>query len=613
MSTPGKNINVINQVVAGLQREQETKFGTQILPKGVRFRLWAPLSKSVSLKVYELEHVVPMQDAGRGWYEVEVEEALPGMRYRFVLENGQEVPDPASRFQPEDVDGPSEIIDPRAYPWQDGGWRGRPWEEMIIYELHVGTFTEEGTFRAAMDRLDALVELGITAIELLPLGDFAGRWNWGYDGAHLFAPDSSYGRPEDLKALIEAAHARGLSVFLDVVYNHFGPKGNYMQVYTPLMNPEHQTPWGPAVNFDAEGSSIIRDYIFANARYWLNEYRFDGLRFDAVHAIRDYGPRHMLQDLAEQIRAATDGRQIHLMVENSDNQAGWLKRRVDGAPWLYDAQWSDDIHHSLHNAITGEAFWYYADFENRIDLVGRALAEGLAWQGEYMEHEGRTKGEPSAFLPATAFVSYAQNHDQAGNRPFGERLTHLVEPARARLWAAIYLLSPQIPMLFMGEEWAARQPFTFFSDVGEDLADAIREGRRAELESFPDHDREPPDPMAEATFRACKLDWNDREDGEHARFLSLYRRLIALRKKELVPRLFEMTGHSGHYEIIAHRALRVTWTLGDGSVLTLIANLSADPVEGINVWGSNHLWLEGFATGDTLEGWSAIFTLDKHV
>jgi maltooligosyltrehalose trehalohydrolase len=598
----------------GLQREQETKFGTQILPNGVRFRLWAPLSEAVSLKIYDLELVVPMSHVTRGWYEVEVAEARPGMRYRFVLENGQEVPDPASRFQPEEVDGPSEIIDPRSFAWQDAGWRGRPWEEAIIYEIHIGTFTPEGTFRAAIDRLDDLVDLGVTAIEIMPIADFAGRWNWGYDGVHLFAPASSYGRPEDLKALVDAAHAKGLSVFLDVVYNHFGPKGNYLQVYAPLMNAEHQTPWGPAVNFDAEGSTVIREFVFANARYWLNEFRFDGLRFDAVHEIRDYGPRHMLQDLAEQIRVSTDGRYIHLIAENSDNQAGWLKRRDDGAPWLYDGQWSDDIHHSLHNAITGENFWYYADFDNRLDLVGRALAEGMSWQGEYLEHEQREKGEPSAFLPPTAFVAYAQNHDQAGNRPFGERITQIASPAQARLWTAIVLLSPQIPMLFMGEEWAAKQPFLFFSDVGDDLADIVRQGRRKEMETFPRRGEqgEPPDPMSEATFRACKLDWADREAEEHARFLSLYKRLIALRKKEIIPRLHGMEGHSGSYELLGNRAIRVNWTLGDGSQLSMVANLSAEPYNGINVWGSDHLWLEGFATGETLEGWSVVFTLKQN-
>lgn len=606
-------MNELSRLATGLQREHETKFGTQMLPKGVLFRLWAPLSDAVSLKIYDLELVIPMTSNVRGWYEIEVEEAKPGMQYRFVLENGEEVPDPASRYQPDDVEGPSEIVDPRAYPWQDGGWRGRPWEESIVYELHIGTFTPEGTFRAAIDKLNHLVDLGINTIEILPIADFPGRWNWGYDGAHLFAPESSYGRPEDLKAFIDAAHGKNISVLLDVVYNHFGPKGNYLQIYAPLMNAEHQTPWGPAVNFDAEGSAVIRDFISSNARFWLNEYRFDGLRFDAVHEIRDYGPRHVLQDLAEQIRASTDGRHVHLIAENSDNQAGWLKRREDGEPWLYDAQWSDDIHHSLHNAITGESFWYYADFQNRIDLVGRSLAEGLGWQGEYLEHEGRDKGEPSAFLPATAFVAYAQNHDQAGNRPFGERINHLVPASSVRMWAAIYLLSPHIPMVFAGEEWGAKQPFMFFSDVGEDLADAVRQGREKEMETFP---RKPgqgkvPDPMSEETFRACKLDWLDREDGEHASFLALYRRLIALRKQEIIPRLAGMPGDSGKYQLLGNRALRVSWTLGDGSELTMVANLSSEPFNGISLWGNDHLWLEGFATGDTLDAWSVMFSLTK--
>ena len=596
-----------------VQREQSMKFGTQITPNGVRFRLWAPFCDAVAVKIYEPSMIQTMQKLPRGWFEVEIEGATAGMRYRFVLENGDEVPDPASRFQPEDVHGPSEIVDPRAFEWTDIGWRGHPWEEAIIYELHIGTFTPEGTYRAALDKLDHLVDLGITAIEIMPLGDFPGRWNWGYDGVHLFAPDSSYGRPDDLKALINASHSKGLSVYLDVVYNHFGPKGNYLQIYTPLMTDEHKTPWGPAVNFDSEGSSTIRDYVFANARYWLNEYHFDGLRFDAVHEIRDTGPRHMLQDLAEQIRASTDGRHIHLIAENSANQAGWLKRREDGAPWLYDAQWTDDIHHGLHSALTGESFWYYADLHGRLDLVGRAMAEGFAWQGEFMPHEEREKGEPSAFLPATAFVNYAQNHDQAGNRPFGERINHLVPPERVRLWAAIYLLSPQIPMLFMGEEWGAKQPFLFFSDVGEDLANAIREGREAEMATFPRRGDQgaPPDPMAEATFHASKLVWEDIADEQATRFLRLYRQLIKIRKEKIIPRLVGMNGESGRSEQLGDKVLKVSWTLGDGSELVLVANLSDDPFNGIALWGSNHLWLEGFATGDTLEPWSAVFTLDE--
>jgi maltooligosyltrehalose trehalohydrolase len=600
-------MNVQSQLLA-IAREQEMKFGTQVTSSGVRFRLWAPQSRTVSIRICDPAETMRMRSLPRGWFEIEVEGARRGTRYSFIMEDGTEVPDPASRFQPEDVHGPSEVIDPLDFSWTDRGWRGRPWEETIVYEIHVGTFTPEGTFRAIIDKLDHLAALGVTAIELMPIADFAGRWNWGYDGALLFAPDSSYGRPEDLKALVDAAHACGLMVFLDVVYNHFGPEGNYMTVYAPAYTQEHQTPWGPAVNFDDEGSAVIRDFVIANARYWLNEYRFDGLRFDAVHEIRDGGPKHMLQELAEQIRASTDGRHIHLIAENSANQAGWLRRRDDGTPGLYTAQWTDDIHHTLHTAVTGETFWYYADFADRRDLLARALAEGLGWQGEYMEHEAQNKGEPSAFLPATAFVSFIQNHDQVGNRPYGDRLTSFVPLEACRMMAAILLLSPQIPMLFMGEEWAAEQPFLFFSDL-QSLGDQIRQARFEELKDAPGCGPGAPDPMAEETFQACKLTWDDRDDETSRKQLSLYRRLIGIRQEHIVPRLFGMQGHSGRHEMVGTRGIKVWWTLGDGSELSLIANVSGEALEGVEVWNGDHLWLEGFASGDTLSPWSVVFNL----
>jgi malto-oligosyltrehalose trehalohydrolase len=379
------------------------------------------------------------------------------------------------------------------------------------------------------------------------------------------------------------------------------------------MTDKHETPWGPAVNFDDEGSRMIREMVQANARQWLNEYRFDGLRFDAVHEITDTGPKHMLQDLAEQLRGATDGRHIHLVAENSLNQARWLNRRDDGTPALYTAQWNDDVHHAMHTALTGERHWYYADFAGRLDLLGRALAEGFAWQGEYLEHEERHKGEPSAHLPPTAFVSYSQNHDQAGNRPLGERLEHLVPREAVRAAAAIVLMSPQIPLLFMGEEWATSAPFAFFSDVGDDLADAIRKSRSEELKDFPG-DIAPddvPDPMAESTFELCKLRWDERDDEEHAEFLRLYRRLIQIRKDEIIPRLYDMEGNSGSWRMLADRTIEVQWRLGDGSLLTMIANLSPEPVDDIELWTEDHLWLEGFAAGNTLAPWSVVVRLAK--
>ena len=595
-----------------IEREEESKFGTQLTTTGVRFRLWAPRAKAVSVKIYEPKQFIEMMPLSRGWFEVEVDGVGPGALYRFVLEDGTEVPDPASRFQPEDVQGPSEVIDPRGYKWHDIGWRGRPWEECIFYELHVGAFTPEGTFRAVIEQLDYLVALGITAIQLMPIADFAGRWNWGYDGAMLFAPDSSYGRPEDLKALVDAVHARGLTIFLDVVYNHYGPKGNYMGVYAPVMTDKHDTPWGPAVNFDDEGSRMIRDFVFANARHWLNEYRFDGLRFDALHAIKDDGPKHMLETLAEQIRASTDGRHIHLVAENSKNQTGWLVRLSDGTPRLYTAQWSDDIHHLLHWATTGEDFWYYADYAGRIDLLARALAEGCAWQGEFREHENQLWGEPSAHLPPTAFVSFIQNHDHIGNRPFGERIGQLTSEQAARTMAAIMLLSPQVPLLFMGEEVGTKQPFLYFSDVGQELADDIRQSRKDEMKRIPGlmEKGDPPDPMAEETFRSCKLDLHLAIEGDN-RFTALYRQLISIRKEHIVPRLAGIAGRAGSYEVVGSRAFKVSWKLGDGSELSLLANLGPEPLEGIGVSAQDRLWLEGFATGETLDPWSAVFRLTK--
>lgn len=588
------------------------KFGTQILPEGVRFRLWAPDHKDVGVHIHDLKRTMPMQVKPRGWLEVIVPDARPGMLYTFELPNGHHVPDPASRFLPQDVLGPSEIIDPLAFEWTDRGWVGRPWEETILYELHIGTFTPQGTFRAAIDKLDHLAELGINTIELMPVGDFNGRWNWGYDGASLFAPDASYGRPEDMKAFINAAHGKGIGVFLDVIYNHFGPKGNHLGSYVPLTNSEVRTPWGEALNFDGDDAGMIRELIFSNARYWLSEYHLDGLRLDAAHEIYDEGPRHLLLELAEQARAATDGRQVHLVQENSLNQVNWLKRRETGAPWLYDAQWSDDIHHAIHAVMTGDPGAYYADFLGRIDLVGRALAEGVGWQGEYMVHEQKHKGEPSAFLPATAFVAFMQNHDQVGNRPWGKRVSTQLPPEALRMWSAILLLSPQIPLLFMGEEWAADTPFLFFSDIGEDLADTIRASRKEELKNYPDAQQNNlPDPMDQDSFVASKLDWDELGSGDHAGMLAHYRALIALRKEAIIPRLHGMAGHSGRYAILGDRVISVEWILGDGSVLTLLANLGAEPVDNVAIREEGHIWLEGSANGNILGGWTALFRLSS--
>ncbi len=593
-----------------MRRHLELPFGAELIREGVRFRLWAPRAKAVALRLEHGER--PMARAGGGWFELTTAAARAGSRYRYVLD-GQAVPDPASRYQPEDVHGPSEVIDPRSYDWRDTDWRGRRWEEIVLYELHTGTFSERGDFAGVERHLDHLVSLGVTAIELMPVADFPGQRNWGYDGVLIFAPDSRYGRPEDLKRLVDTCHARGLAVFLDVVYNHFGPEGNYLHVYGPQFFTErHHTPWGAAINFDGEQARPVRDFYVENALYWLEEFQLDGLRFDAVHAIRDDSERHILREIAETVRARFSGeRPIHLVLENDRNEAHLLR------PGLYTAQWNDDLHHALRVLTTGESAGYYADYADApVGRLGRALAEGFAYQGESSAYREEKRGEPSAYLPPTCFVSFIQNHDQVGNNAFGTRLSRLATPASIRIAAAVYLLSPQIPMIFMGEEWGAEQPFTFFCDFGPDLADKVREGRRREFAKFPEFRDEAarariPDPCAAATFASAVLDWKAPERPPHSERRAWYRRLLALRAREIAPRLRGMRGSAGAWRPLGPRALRVDWRLGDGSRLTLLANFGDDAVALPEPARGRLLYATGETPRDALPPLSAAFFLSE--
>jgi 1,4-alpha-glucan branching enzyme/maltooligosyltrehalose trehalohydrolase len=561
-------------------------FGAQQLDHGVRFRIWAPDCKYVSLCLEgpRVHREIPLKRDPNGWCEIVVDDAGPGTRYRYRIDDGLQVPDPASRFQPDDLHGASEVIDPRAFPWQTAAWQGLLWGETVLYELHVGTFTPQGTYQGVIDRLDHLVDLGVTAIELMPVADFPGRRDWGYNGAALFAPDASYGRPEDLKALIDAAHGRGLMVFLDVVYNHFGPEGNYLHTYASrFFDHDRHTPWGAAISFDRPGSRDVRDFFIHNALYWIQEYRIDGLRFDAVHAIEDRSMPDILEELAETVhqRIGSD-RHVHLVLENDDNKARYLSRTKDNRPQWYVAQWNDDIHHAYHVLLTGENSGYYADYADAsAHLLGRCLAEGFAYQGDPSPfRDGAVRGELSAHLPPTAFVDFIQNHDQVGNRAFGDRISQLTSPEAMEAATAILLLAPAPPMLFMGQEWAARQPFLFFCDLGEDLSDSVRDGRRREFASFPEF-QDPaarqriPDPTIEETFRKCLLDWADLEVSPHRETLAYHRDLLAIRRSEIVPRLDGIQGHAGRAEIWGPGGMLVEWKLGDGSLLSLVANMGA--------------------------------------
>lgn len=568
-----------------MRRKHVMPFGAEVRDGAVRFRLWAPQASHISLVLggdRELE-----MSCTETFFELSTAKAHSGSSYQFRIDRDKLVPDPASRFQPEGVHGVSEVIDPGSFEWSDDHWRGRPWSEAVIYELHVGAFTPEGTFAGAEKRLDYLADLGVTAIELMPLSSFPGRRNWGYDGVLPFAPPAVYGRPDDLKQFINAAHARHLMVLLDVVYNHFGPQGNYLGLYAPQFFTErHKTAWGPAINFDSPGSRTVRDFFIHNALYWLDEFHFDGLRLDAVHAIKDDSEPQFLLELVEQVRHRLPAdRHIHLVLENEHNAAHLLERGQRGCSQLYTAQWNDDIHHALHVLTTGETDGYYSDYAVKPAWqLARCLAEGFAYQGDVSAYSGgRTRGEPSRQLSPGCFVSFLQNHDQIGNRALGERITQLAEPALIRVALACLLLAPSPPLLFMGEEFGAATPFLFFCDFGPELSIKVKEGRRAEFARFaqfnsPEARERIPDPNSEQTFLASKLDWSSLERPPHREWLRYYRDLLQLRRTEIAPRIANIATGKAHFETLGQRAFLVRWPFLHHGDLTLVANFSSEEI-----------------------------------
>ena len=547
-----------------------------VAPDCVRFRLWAPALAELVLEIDGRDDIA-MASVADGWFEADAD-ARPGARYRYRLPDGTTVPDPASRAQDGDVHGWSVVVDPDAYRWRHDAWRGRPWEEAVIYELHVGLC---GGFAGVAKLLSGLAELGVTAVELMPVNAFSGTRNWGYDGVLPYAPATAYGSPDELKALVDTAHGLGLMMFLDVVYNHFGPDGNFLNVYAPdFFDEGKHTPWGGAV---AVTRPPVAGFFIDNARMWIEEYRFDGLRFDAVHAIRNDA---FLDAMAIAIRAgAGPDRHVHLVLENENND---VRRLGHGH---YDAQWNDDFHHCLHVMLTGETDGYYRDYADHTEArLARCLAEGFVYQGEPSANlDGKPRGTPSAGQPTTRFVACLQNHDQIGNRAMGDRLTMLADPDRLRVATALLLLSPQVPMLFMGEEAASETPFLFFTDFHDDLADAVREGRRKEFAKFPAFQSEEareriPDPNALATFERSRP-----EPGTEARqWRTFYREMLAFRRERIVPRL--QTAESLGSHILGDKAVSAEWRLGDGAILRLAINLGDRPV-GLDVEGDPMLFV----------------------
>lgn len=546
-------------------------FGATLLaPDRTRFRLWAPGAHPDDVAVEVLGMAPqPMQALPEGWYEAQVA-CGAGARYRFRVAPDLAVPDPASRWQAGDVHGHSVVVDPHAYAWRTD-WRGRPWHETVLYEAHVGL---AGGYAALARRIPALAHLGITALELMPVADFPGTRNWGYDGVLPFAPDTAYGTPDELRALVDTAHAHGMMVFLDVVYNHFGPDGNYLNAYADaFFRDDIPTPWGPAI--DVRCPQVCQ-FFTENARYWLTEFRMDGLRLDAVHAFPD---GDWLTTLARELRASVaPGRYIHLVLENDHNQARYL-------PGAYDAQWNDDAHHVLHVLLTGEQHGYYADYAQApAQRLARSLAQGFVYQGEpSMRQGGQARGEPSGHLSPTAFVLFLQNHDQIGNRAFGERLTTLMasQPLgaqRLRAAVALQLLAPHIPLMFMGEEFESQRPFLYFTDHNDTLARAIRDGRRREFSHDetalrPDGPQTLPDPNDPATYAACgPVDMPERKAAPAPE--THYRRLLALRHTMIVPRLPGTRALGA--QALGSTSVCARWTMGDGQVLVLFSNLGAD-------------------------------------
>ncbi len=513
----------------------ELPIGAQVTPQGVRFRVWAPAAQEVAVALFvdgRTETTHQLTPAGGGYWQTEVPGIGAGARYAYSIDGDDPRPDPASRWQPDGVHGPSAVVDPSAFRWSDAAWQGIPRDDLVIYEVHVGTATDEGTFEALIPKLPYFKDLGVTALEIMPIGDFPGHRNWGYDGVDLYAPANSYGGPEGFKRLVDADHAQGLAIILDVVYNHFGPDGNYLRVFSSsYFTDRHHTPWGDALNLDGPGSEAVRAFLIDNALHWAHEYHVDGLRLDATHALIDDSPVHFLQQLTDTLRSSlAEGRHFVITAEDERNDAR-LGRPTSQGGYGIDAIWADDFHHETRIALTGEQSGYYADYTGSTADLASTIRDGWFYQGQYSATNKHNRGTKPQALDLPQFVYCIQNHDQVGNRPLGDRLNHVVEPEAYRALSALLLLVPQTLLLFQGQEWAASTPFMYFTDHNPELGKLVTEGRRNEFEGFwRETHIEVPDPQAPETFERSKLQWDEIEQPQHTDTLELYRDLIRMRR-----------------------------------------------------------------------------------
>lgn len=544
--------------------------------EGVRFRVWAPKEESVSLVIDgdspRVEHLERFAD---GTFGAHVPGLGAGTRYRFRIPAG-DFPDPASRFQPEGVHGPSEVIDPLGFRWTDRGWTGVTLDDLIVHEIHVGTFSPEGTYQGVIDRLPYLRDLGVTAVELMPVADFPGNRNWGYDGAALYAPARCYGSPDDLRRLVNEAHRLGLAVMLDVVYNHLGPDGCYVPAFSPFIFSEtHHNPWGKSLNFDGPHSTLARQFFIENALHWIHEYRFDGLRLDATHAIVDDSDRPFLADLASRIHQSVADREVIIVAEDHRNVAPMIRPEGQGG-WGLDGVWADDFHHIVRVALTGEREAYYQDFTGSMEELSICINKGWFYTGQHSSNLDEHRGTEPVGIPARRMVVCTQNHDQIGNRAMGDRVHHSCDPAAYRASAALLFCAPETPMLFQGQEWAASAPFQFFTDHNTELGKAVTEGRRKEFQRFaafsnPESRERIPDPQAESTFINSKIDWSELDREPHASFHRLFRTLTNLRRSE--PALRNPAIGSYLASPLAEKALLLRRDPANGPSLLLLFHL----------------------------------------